>query len=75
MSWVQEGAFGLTSLDVCRSTDGGHYFRVECERMRVHLHLVETFKCFHVPEPFPHSLSPPAACLDVAGSRLFLPGK
>lgn len=75
LSWAQEGAFGLMSLDVCKRTDAGHNFRVECGRMCVHVHLVEIFKYFHVPEPFPHSSSLPAAYLDVAGSWLFFPGK
>lgn len=73
MSQAQEGAFGLMSLDVCKRTGGRHYFRVECGRMC--MHLVEIFKYFHVPEPFPYSSSLPAAYLDVASSWLFLPGK
>lgn len=63
------------SLDVCKRTDGGHYFMVDRGRMCAHGHLVEIFKYFHVPELFPHSSSLPAACLDVAGSWFFLPGK
>lgn len=75
LSWAQEGKFGLMPLDVCKRTDGGHYFRVECGRMCVHVRLVEIFKYFHVHEPFLCSSSLPAACLDVAGSWLILPGK
>lgn len=70
------GGFGLLSLDVCVSTDGGYYFRMEHGWMYLHVHLIEISKCFHMPETSsPRCASLPAVCVEVAGSWLSLPGK
>lgn len=40
------GGFGLLSLDVCVSIEGGHCCRMEHGRMSVHMHLMEIFQVF-----------------------------
>lgn len=70
------GGFGLLSLDVCMTIDGGRYFRMEHGWVCLHVHLMEISKSFHVPETSsPHCVSLPAVCVEVAGSWLTLPGK